>query len=114
MSFEPGGENDKIGVDAAPFFCDERLPLAADHARLRPNRHTGSREASVQPFLSLNRWFDVAQTGSLPCRRLPTCDTADCQSALRAGGRSCPQFVSFRSTFLLFMCVAAAVRQKLS
>ncbi len=28
--------------------------------------------------------FDVAQTGSLRFRRLATCDTADCQSALRS------------------------------
>jgi hypothetical protein len=30
----------------------------------------------------------VAQTGSLPCRRLATCDTADCQSALQNAGGS--------------------------
>jgi hypothetical protein len=36
-----------------------------------------------------NRIDLVAQTDSLPYRRLPTCDTADCQSALQkaAGSR---------------------------
>ena len=37
---------------------------------------------------TMNRFYAVAQTGSLLYRRLPTCDTADCQSALRTGDGS--------------------------
>ncbi len=39
-------------------------------------------------ILSMNRWLNVAQTGSLPYRGLPIRGTADYQSALQVGERS--------------------------
>src|SRR5450756_1414642 len=51
----------------------------------------GSWRASFRFFArigTMNRLCSVAQTASLLYRRLPTCDTADCQSALRTGAGS--------------------------
>src|SRR5450759_1668124 len=51
----------------------------------------GSWRASFRFFArigTMNWLCSVAQTASLLYRRLPTCDTADCQSALRTGAGS--------------------------